>query len=199
MNISEVVMIGARYAYDCCNNQANLKVCDYASSPDSIWGKFERMISGDRIRRKEFGYKVEIFCLAFGSFLRHFYDAFLKEYDSTKASCLILYAWNHFPPIKNEIFILESTPTVRLCMNTREYMIFVHPYDSDKLTAFLQDTIWYVDSGSVKLDSPFARNINGMINRITAESYRKADKLLKMHQIVDDIGFTTATSEELKY
>lgn len=199
MNISEVVMIGAHYAYECCNNGNNLKICNYASSPDSIWGKFERKISGDRIRHKELGYKVEIFCLALGAFLKHFYDFFLKEQDSTKASCLILYAWEHFPKIKNEIFVQESTPTVRLCMNTREYMFFKPPYDSDKLKAFLEDTIWYVDSGSVNMDSEFARNIGSMINRITVEAYNKANNLLRMHQIVDDIGFTKATSETLKY
>ncbi len=201
MKISEVAMIGAKFAYDCCNNASNLNACGYASSANSLWGKFERAIDGNSIKRKESGFKSEIFCVALGSFLKQFYNYFLDDNeDSAKASFLILYVWHHFPVTQQEWFFNNSvTRSIRFCMSTREYMFFKHPYDSDKLRAFLENTIWFIDSGSINMDSERGQNINRMLINVRANAHNKASSIIKSYDIIDDIGFTKATSEMLDY
>lgn len=201
MKISEVAMIGAKFAYDCCNDVINLNACGYASSPDSIWGKMERVINGSSIKYKELGFKSEIFCVALGAFFKRFYNHFLGDNeDSTKSSFLTLYVWHHFPIIRQEGFFSNSASRgVQFCMSTREYMFYKHPYDANKLEAFLHNTIWYIDSGSIKLDSDCARDIDRMIRRVINNAYVRADGILNSQEIVDDIGFTKATSEMLNY
>ena len=200
MKISEVAIKGAESAYWVCNREDNLDACGYTFKRSWLFGLLtglDSIIRYKSFRWKESGFKVELFCVFLGFFLKPFYNHFLEKEDATKADYLLMYIWRHFPKAKNEVFVGQSTPTVRLCMNTREYMFNTGLYDNDKLSSFLRDTIWYIDEGRISLDSSRAQNINDMIEAIRKYAEVEARIIMKHNSIVDDIGFTTATSETL--